>query len=152
MSTEQFMVPLQALTGLRSECRDRAKIAEQRDLGSVTAWQYVADRLTDIATETRAQGKGHPAYDGPSIEDRAAARALNMLAENHREQAERIRARVADDEVNSYTAKAALGHADGWDRVARQIDHALLIVMEHTGLGPEDLTLDPPPNPLNLGK
>lgn len=147
-TADRFVVPVQDLSELRTECNRRARVAERAAVPT-TAWEYVADRLAVIAAGARAAGKGAPRYGGPTVEDRAAGRALRQLIDGHRKCADDIRAKAPG--VDTHTGMAAHGEAAGWDRVADHLDHALTVIMAATGMTADDVDAPPAPVPLNTG-
>jgi hypothetical protein len=136
-----FVVPLKRIIETRRRFEAHARAAEVA--GRTTApWQFCIDQLQQIANDVRSAGLQ---VDGPTPADRAAARAIAEAAIAAEYEAERFRD-AATNQINS-TRQSSLGAASLAEARARHLWHGLMALMEHAGLGPEDLdVVIPTPN------
>lgn len=146
--TGSHIVPLTKITEVRRRFEKHAAAARACGHEAATAtWTYCIDALKEIAADVRDQGLRAP--DGPTPADRASCRIIAETALALETEAEKCR-RAAESQIGSHR-QASMGHATTADAKARHLWHALMALMEHTGLGPEDLDVVTP-EPLNLGK
>ena len=141
-----FIVPLSKVTEVRRRFQKRAEAAKAA--GSDTSvWEFCIAALQGIANEVREQGLRAP--DGPTPADRASVRIIAEAAVGNEHYAEKCR-RAAAAQLGTQR-QTLMGSATEADAKARHLWHACMALMEHTGLGPEDLDVVTP-EPLNLGK
>lgn len=148
-AASSFAVPLAEVVTLRDDIDTRitalrAAMSSMTDTarteGAMNSLTSVRGELSGMISATRAAGK----RNGPetAVLDRAAARLLQELAEELDDNAERLRHAI---DHPSHGASPLLrqrreGEAQQSEARAARLWHVLVVFMEHTGLGPEDLT------------
>lgn len=141
----RFIVPLTKINEVRQRFENRAA-ATKASGGDPTPWKFCIRALTDLAAETRSTGLR--AWNGPTPADRAACRIIAVTALENETRAENCR-RAAEGQLGSHR-QTVLGEAIESDAKARHLWHALMALMEHTGIGADDLDVVIP-EPLNTG-
>lgn len=150
----EFMIPLKAVAAVRNDFHRRG---QQSTEAAAAVWEYAADRLQGLCNDARAAGKGAPRWDDPTVEEVAVARDLQVTAAATDRFHERI-TRALNNGVDGHQRMVLTAERDDNLRHAQRLWHALLIVMEHTGIGPEQLLTEDAVNkvldhhPPNLGK
>lgn len=140
-----FIVPLSKVVEVRDRFKSHARAAASgSDLKR--QWEFVISVLSELISDTRAAGTRAP--DGPTPADRAACRIIAVTAVEQETIAEQAR-RAAADQVGSHR-QAVMGEAVTADAKARHLWHALMALMEHTGLDPGELDVVIP-EPLHSG-
>lgn len=138
--TREFMVPVKTLIVIRDELKRRGQAAvatTEPDSPVPGVWHTAAKMIQEAINNARAAGKGAARWDDPTVEERAVARLLQLLAEQSDRWAAELTERL--DGLGAHHRMSVEGERDTVVRRAQRLWHALLIVMEHTGLGPEDM-------------
>lgn len=148
MMTGEFMIPLKDVAAVRDDFTSRARSAYSipntsdadlsRQTAVVTVWEHAAARLQGLCNDARAAGKGAPRWDDPTVEELAVARLLQIMATREDREHERLTEVISDAVLGTHGMSMAARRGDARIR-AERLWHALLIVMEHVGIGPEQL-------------